>query len=374
MKRLLPISMLGALLLMVMQVSAQFSPQKAVIEEFTGNWCGYCPEGASIVDNLANTQSNVIAVAVHDGGSDAMATAQTDTLASFYRPAFPQAIFNRGGQPVSRGSWAGAAVSALSGASSATVSFSSLKWNPGNRIMEATVEVAFTGYLEGDLRLGLMIIEDSVVGSGPGYDQTNYFNTTAGHEFQGRGNPIVNYVHRHVFREAVGSVWGNPGIIQGPVNFGSSVQYTFQKLIPLAWDIDQVHLAAFVSHITNGGGNISDRKIINGEGIHLIPNLTPNTSIDREVNFASDIKVFPNPSDDIVNFAFNLKNNGWIQASIYDQNGREVTQLAEGIMNAGLHTLNWNGNSTSGQNVAPGLYLLKITSGSETLVRRVMRR
>lgn len=372
MKRLLPISMLGALLLMVMQVSAQFSPAKAVIEEFTGAWCGYCPEGASIVDNLAQTQANVIAIAVHS--SDAMETPQTDSLAGFYGPAYPQAIFNRAGTPVSRGSWGSAAGSALSGASSATISYSSLKWNPGNRIMEVTVDVAFTGYLEGDLRLGLIILEDSVVGSGTGYDQVNYFNTTPGHEFQGRGNPIVNYVHRHVFREAVGSVWGNPGIIQGPVNFGSSVQYTFQKLIPLAWDIDQIHLAAFVSHITNGGGNISDRKIINGEGIHLIPNLTPNTSIDREVNFASDIKVFPNPSEGIVNFAFNLKNNGWIQASIYDQNGREVAHLAEGIMNAGLHTLDWNGQSTTGQNVAPGLYLLKITSGSETLVRRVMRR
>ncbi len=357
---------------MVLQMNAQFSPQKAIIEEFTGSWCGYCPEGASIVENISATRPNAIAVAVHAG--DAMATAQTDSMDSFYGPAFPQAVINRGGTPISRGSWSSATSGALAGASSASISYKTLKFNPGNRIMEVTVSVSFTGYLEGDLRLGLMIIEDSVVGSGSGYDQRNYFNTTAGHQFQGKGDPMLNYVHRHVFREAVGSIWGNPGIIPNQVNFGSHVEYTFEKLIPLAWDIDQVHLAAFVSHITNDGNNVSDRKIINGEGVHLIPNLTNNTAIGDEVAFASDIKVYPNPSTDVVNFAFNLKNNGWIQAAVYDQNGRQVAHLAEGIMNAGLHTLTWNGNSNTGQHVSAGLYLLKITSGSETLVSRVMRR
>lgn len=372
MKRLLPISLLSSLLLMVLQLSAQFSPQKAVLEEFTGAWCGYCPEGASIATNIINTQPNAIMVAIHSG--DDMETAQTDSLANFFQPSYPMASFNRAGQPVGRGGWNGAIGSSLAGASAATISFKTLKWNPGNRIMEATVNVAFTGFLDGDLRLGLMISEDSVVGTGSGYDQRNYFNTTAGHEYQGKGDPIVGYVHRHVFREAIGSVWGNPGIIQGPVNFGSQMEYTFTKLIPLAWDIDQIHLTAFVSHFTNGGSNVSDRKIINGEGVHLVKNLSPNTSIDGEVDFASDIKVFPNPSSDIVNFSFNLKNNGWIQADIFDQQGRKVTHLAEGIMNAGIHSLAWNGQSTTGQSVSSGLYLLKITSGSETLVRRVMRK
>lgn len=372
MKRLLPISLFASFLLMIFQVNAQFSPAKVIVEEFTGSWCGYCPEGASIVNNIANTQPNAIVVAIHSG--DAMSTVQSDSLDDFFGPAYPQALFNRSGPPASRGSWNNAAVTLLTGASSATVSFKTLKWNPGTRIMEATVSVAFTGYLEGDLRLGLMISEDSIVGSGTGYDQVNYFNTTAGHEFQGRGNPMVNYVHNHVFREALGSMWGNPGIIPNAVNFGSAVEHTFEKLIPLAYDIDQIHLTAFVAHITNNGAGNTDRKIINGEGVHLIHNLTNNTAIDGDVNFASDVKVFPNPSSEMVNFAFNLQNTGWIQADIFDQNGRKVTRLAEGIMNAGIHTLNWNGQSTTGQSVTAGLYLLKITSGSETLVRRIMRK
>lgn len=371
MKRLLPISLFGALILMIFQANAQFSPQKAILEEFTGAWCGYCPEGASIATNIDNTQANAIVISIHSG--DAMETTQTDSLASFFSPSYPMAAFNRAGNPVSRGGWNSATASALAGASAATISYKTLKWNPGNRMMEVTVSVAFTGYLEGDIRLGLMISEDSVVGSGSGYDQRNYFNTTAGHEYQGLGDPIIGFVHRHVFREALGSIWGNPGIIPTAVNFGSSVEYTFEKQIPLAWDIDQIHLAAFVSHITNGGVGVSDRKIINGEGVHLVHNLTNNTAIDGEVDFASDVKVFPNPSSDIVNFAFNLKNTGWIQADIYDQNGRKVAHLAEGIMNAGIHTLNWNGQSTTGQDVTAGLYLLKITSGSETLVRRMLR-
>jgi len=367
MKRQLPILLLAFLMGAMMSAQAQFSPQKAIVEKFTGSWCGYCPEGASILDDISNNESNAIPIAYHN--RDAMANAQGDSVASFFGPAFPQAVFNRGGSPISRGSWTGAATSTVAGASSATVNFMELRFNPGSRIMTAKVEIGFTGYLQGDLRLGLMIIEDSVTGTGSGYDQTNYFNTTAGHQFQGRGNPIPNYVHRHVFREAIGSVWGNPGILPNEVNFGTRAEHTFEQLIPITYDVNQISLVAFVSQVSNSGTNVSDRKIINGEGVHMMSNLTNNTSIDGEADFASEVKVFPNPASDLVNFSFNLKSTDWVKAAVYDQQGRIVTQLAEGMMNTGTHSLRWDASQ-----VSAGMYLIKISSAEEALTRRVIVR
>ena len=38
--------------------------KKVLLEEFTGSWCGYCPSGAEILQNLMNSYS-VIGVALH---------------------------------------------------------------------------------------------------------------------------------------------------------------------------------------------------------------------------------------------------------------------------------------------------------------------
>lgn len=42
--------------------------KKVVLEEFTGEWCGWCPEGAKIMeDNIAANPGKVVGIAVHDG-------------------------------------------------------------------------------------------------------------------------------------------------------------------------------------------------------------------------------------------------------------------------------------------------------------------
>ena len=40
--------------------------KKVLIEEFTGSWCGYCPSGAEILEDLVDSL-NVIGVAIHSG-------------------------------------------------------------------------------------------------------------------------------------------------------------------------------------------------------------------------------------------------------------------------------------------------------------------
>ena len=56
----------------VTDVTSEVAPttfsQKVVLEEFTGEWCGYCPSGAQIMQNIVASHPNdVVAVALHNG-------------------------------------------------------------------------------------------------------------------------------------------------------------------------------------------------------------------------------------------------------------------------------------------------------------------
>ena len=44
--------------------------RKVVVEEYTGMWCGYCPRGIALMENLAhNYPDDFIGIAIHTGGS-----------------------------------------------------------------------------------------------------------------------------------------------------------------------------------------------------------------------------------------------------------------------------------------------------------------
>ena len=51
--------------------------------------------------------------------------------------------------------------------------------------------------------------------------------------------------------------------------------------------------------------------------------------------------------------------------------GQKVKTLASEIKNAGTHTLQWNGRDEMGQNVSTGVYLYTLTSGSESITKKM---
>jgi flagellar hook assembly protein FlgD len=45
---------------------------------------------------------------------------------------------------------------------------------------------------------------------------------------------------------------------------------------------------------------------------------------------------------------------------VYDVLGRQVGVVVDGIQPAGVHTVQWNGSNTAGQQVASGVYLYRL--------------
>ena len=327
--------------------------QRVVVEEHTGAWCGYCPEGAMIIHDILAAEPNAIGVAIHQG--DGMQIAASGYIRSFYGPAFPQATINREGAPISRGSWAAAVDAALLADPLVAVSFDSVALNMDTRILTCRLKATFLRDTAGTLRFNLYVTEDGVTGTGANYDQVNYFNSTSGHPFQGLGNPIVGYVHDHVLRDAKGGAWGTVNSIPSTITANQEVLYTYTMSIPSYWDVSKANLVASVGAF--GGGAVYQRPTLNADEMPL----QMAVGIDNGVTPAANLMhIWPNPSSNMVNISFTVEDMGLVTLEVFNASGQRVSRIAEGVTNSGAHTVTWDGRNAQGQRVAEGIYFVRM--------------
>ena len=82
-------------------------------------------------------------------------------------------------------------------------------------------------------------------------------------------------------------------------------------------------------------------------------------------NFAENsIKIFPNPATSEFTITQNLSNNGTIQ--LYDISGKKIKNLFTGSFSANKNIR----IKTAG--IAPGIYLVKLNSGKQTVTKKLI--
>lgn len=69
----------------------------------------------------------------------------------------------------------------------------------------------------------------------------------------------------------------------------------------------------------------------------------------------------PNPFNPETHLALELPVAGRVEARVYNRLGQEVMLLADGVFEAGRHTLTFDGRAW-----ASGLYFIRIAAGGET--------
>lgn len=72
----------------------------------------------------------------------------------------------------------------------------------------------------------------------------------------------------------------------------------------------------------------------------------------------------PNPVRESTRIAFTLPNAGPARLAVYDVAGRLVRTLADGGFAAGSQAVSWNGRAESGERLASGVYLVRLTTAS----------
>ena len=93
--------------------------------------------------------------------------------------------------------------------------------------------------------------------------------------------------------------------------------------------------------------------------------LDENSSIQQQLKL---VKAYPNPFNSSININFNITNQSNIQISIFDLNGRLISNKNLGIRRAGNQSIHWSPSDA----ISSGTYLYSIESQSNIINGKVL--
>ncbi|MDE6812014.1 MAG: Omp28 family outer membrane lipoprotein [Muribaculaceae bacterium] len=174
--------------------------RKVLIQEFTGQGCINCPQGAALVHSLQSQfPGAIIAVNMHPEntqytrplGKLHLTSPEATVYYGYYRPgSLPSACID-GSQPISNVSlWTDAVLNAMSLESAADLDITT-EYDKTSRELKVTYFSKFNKIFESPLNINIWLMENNIVG--PQYSGSNI---------------ILDYVHNHVLRTSLTGDWG----------------------------------------------------------------------------------------------------------------------------------------------------------------------
>ncbi|BFN37383.1 hypothetical protein FMIA91_12620 [Fidelibacter multiformis] len=87
------------------------------------------------------------------------------------------------------------------------------------------------------------------------------------------------------------------------------------------------------------------------------------TQLNEDAFLSQNFELFdnyPNPFNGITRIVFAVPVKDYFTLQVFDVKGRQIKTLYQGNLDAGIHTIHWDGTTESGQNAASGLYFYRI--------------
>ena len=240
-------------------VPSTFS-QKVLVEEYTGEWCGYCPDGALKIEELEGLHPDVVyGAAVHDNDPYALVPFSTNLESTFNVTGFPSGTVNRIPQGVDvaidRNMWSGTAGSLLVNTAVCGLAMTSYKTTTDSMYVE--VHCGFNSTLSGDYRLTVYLVENGIVSDG----QANYYDDGSidpNSPLVGIGDPIDDWVHNDVIRKVLTADLGDAIPSSKMIPGG---EHVVKLGTPIGtFNDDNLSIIAFINKV---GGAPTEHEILN---------------------------------------------------------------------------------------------------------------
>ncbi len=224
-------------------------PQKrnAILEEYTGIHCGWCPEGHRISEALqAEYAGRFLAINIHQGG---FAVPDTSKGEPDFRTSFGDALAQQAGvqgyptgtinrmifpeidperMALSRNVWRTAALQVMDMFSPVNVGIRT-SFDSVSRQLTVEAEIYYTGEPGSTTNyLNIALLESHVVGYQSDYVQGNH----------------QDYDHKNILRTLITGQWGDT-ILNAYPGYYWTKTYTFQ--VPSEWNIHNCDVVAFVT-------------------------------------------------------------------------------------------------------------------------------
>lgn len=354
--------------------------KEVLLEETTGVWCSPCILGIAQIDTIHSTYPDAVNIVALHGGSDPMATTQTQQFVGTYSASFPNGFVDREafadfGLPnvnmlnsYINQNWLRATEEQLEAWTPASISFEQgSTFNDQTLGLDVNLKVDFADYaIPGDLRTVLYVVEDAVTENDPQYNQQNPLSGNTFYAwlpYTTMPNPITNMTHKHVFRMSP-NMNGNPGVIGGSPVPGDSYTETISATLDPSWDQDSLTLIAFVYYYNN---STNKRHVLNSTSIHLTE---LNEAGQEEVEFNSSlgsIEVYPIPSSDHqLDVSFTSESSKKVVIELYDMTGRLVDVTDTYLITSGENEIHLNYSS-----INDGMYNLRLNTEGGGFIRKV---
>jgi hypothetical protein len=331
------------------QLPVSTTPQnkKAVLEEFTGIHCGYCPDGHVIANNIYNADpNNVILINIHSGGFANAANGEQDlktadgnaidAMSGMGITGYPAGTMNRtvlSGSVMAggRGLWTNWANTIKTQSAYVNVACQGTI-NVQTRVLTVDVEVYYTANSPvATNSLSVFLLENKIPGiqdnyGNPLWNASNY-------------NPDGTYNHSHVLRKALTPTFGMsiPNTTSGST-FTTQLTYTIpatygaiNKTTPCL--LGNLELVAFVTQtdritINGARGPLTLSNFANTNDI-ATTNLKSDLNVCSGTNFGSSIKFTNLGSSTVTSAVFSYAMNGGT-ANTYSWTG-SVAPMAQAL-------------------------------------------
>jgi hypothetical protein len=363
-------------------MSAQAPVKKAFLEEFTTTLCGNCPpQSYNIHKWYEQHKSNSILLVHHAGfGTDKMTTTEASTYASYFQPKgfgfAPAIMIDRDVYPgkdtvayMSVGGFDTIAQRISTSAAAVAVNINGT-YNSTTRQLSVTATAVFaTSVPSGPMRFHLYLAEDSLIGSGSGWDQKCYSSTWANQHYPGQYQSstqyILQYPHRNVNRASlVGGSWGASNIIPNSPVLGTPYSVTATYTLPAGFNDKRISVIAMVAKY---GPNHVSREVYNANSVKLGDLTTGTTNVSEQPQGLSINAMFPNPAVEEVTMLMTLNNAGNTTITVTNLVGQQVAVFEPGTyMNAGRYEATFSTSS-----LPPGMYVVNMKNNDEIITRKL---
>jgi len=190
-----------------------------------------------------------------------------------------------------------------------------------------------------------------------GFDQ---FGILGGVPYTGQPT-AVNFYYKYA-PSGVDTAWANIQfksggsiIAQGGTMLNAAGTYTLSSNLLSIPSTPDTMLFAFFA-----GNNPGSQLIVDHLDFTFPVGINENITVDRIVSY-------PNPTTDVLNIKFELKNNNLVTANLLDITGKVLTTKSFGNLPSGTYTESFN---TSNYN--SGVYFIEFVIGNEKLVNRFL--
>lgn len=214
-----------------------------------------------------------------------------------------------------------------------------LAWD--DSIDQLTVNEVVTGAIRpgANYQLFWVITEDNIVHAG------------------GNGETVHHQAFRHQW----------PAIVSGDNVLSTPGTHSYSVTAPLdgSWVYDNLRATVWIRDMNSGD--------VVQSATAFLTEIGDLTGVETPTAPAFGLAAnHPNPFNPKTSIDFALNAAGPMSLRIYDSAGRLVRTLRTGVMDAGPHSITWNGVDDAGQPVASGVYLARLESAGQSDSRKLL--